>query len=269
MGGGGLVAARLAVDWLRPLFEVQGYRVVVSHVHLATDYQGYVPGFADLDNLVSRAGGEGRPGDDDTGNAAFWDRRKRLTGIASGKSNNLRLNMYDKVRQVKKKGLTWVFDMWEGSAAYEPGVDTWRNEFQYGRGLLRSRGIETLDDLAREIPALWGYAMQWCSFRVPSKTDSNKSRWAVAAWWQDLSAWGGSATPALPRVKVVRPRLHRLSAGLLGYLTSTMAITGLESYQDALQAAIDIEVGKAGASRLDRRLAGKRLRYEGFTMGAV
>ncbi len=269
LGGGGMVAARLAVDWLRPLFETEGYHVVVSHAHLATDYQGYVPGFADLDNVVSRAGGEGYPGDDETGNGAFWDRGKRLTGIASGKSNNLRLNMYDKVRQVKKKGLTWVFDMWERSASYEAGADTWRVELQFGRKLLHDRGIETLDDLARVIPALWGYGMQWYSFRVPNKTDSNKSRWAVAAWWQDLSAWGGSATPALPRVKVVRPRLHRLSAGLLGYLTSVMAITEHDSYQDALQAAIDIEVGKAGASRLDRRLAGKRLRYEGFTMGAV
>jgi hypothetical protein len=269
MGGGGLVAARLAVDWLRPLFEAGGYRVVVSHVHLATDYQGYVPGFVDLENVVSRAGGEGYPGDDETGNGAFWDRGKRLTGIASGKSNNLRLNMYDKVRQVTKKGLGWVFDLWERSAVYEAGAGTWRVEFQYGRSLLHARGIETLADLEREIPALWGYGMAWYSFRVPNKGDSNKSRWNIAAWWEDLSTWGGAATPALPRVKVVRPRLHRLSAGLLGYLTSTMAITGLESYQDALQAVIDIEVGKAGPARLDRRLAGKRLRYEGFTMGAV
>jgi hypothetical protein len=267
LGGGGVVAAREAEGWLRPLFEAEGYRVTVSHVHLATDYQGYVPAFADLDNVVSRAGGEGRPRDDETGNGAFWDRAKRLTGIASGKSNNLRLNMYDKVGQVRKKGLTWVFDMWERSAVYEVGAPTWRAELQFGRKLLRDRGIETLDDLVLALPALWAYGMGWYSFRVPNKTDSNKSRWAVAGWWQDISTWGGVDAPALPRVKVVRPRLHRITAGLLGYLTTTMVLTGLESYQDALQAAIDVEVGKAGAARLDRRLAAKHLRYAGFTMG--
>ncbi len=214
-------------------------------------------------------GGEGYPGDDETGNGAFWDRGKRLTGIASGKSNNLRLNMYDKVRQVKKKGLTWVFDMWERSAAYAVGADTWRAELQFGRSLLHDRGVESLDDLIAAIPALWGHGMRWYSFRVPNKTDSNKSRWLVADWWQDLSTWGGAATPVLPRVKVVRPRLHRLAAGLLGYLTSTMAITAHESYQDALQAAIDIERDKSGPSTLDGKLAAKRLRYAGFTMADV
>ncbi len=268
LGGGGVVAAGLAVEWLRPLFEADDYRVTVSHVHLATDFQGYVPGFADLENAVSRAAGEDYSPGDEAANAAFWDRRKRLTGIASGKSNNLRLNLYDKVRQVQKKGLTWVYDLWARSPSYQADAATWRAEFQYGREMLRKRGIETLDDLLREIPALWGYAMGWFSFRVPSAGDSNKSRWAVAGWWRALSTWGGSDAPELPRVKVVRPRLTRLASGLLGYLTSTMAITGHDSPYDALQAAIDIERAKSGPARLDQRLAAKQLRYAGFTMGA-
>ncbi len=266
LGDGGVVAARLAERWLRPLFESVGYRVTVSHVHLATDYQGYVPKFKDLENAVSRAGGADYPHGDETGNGAFWDRKKRLTGIASGKSNNLRLNMYDKVKQVKKKGLTWVFDMWERSAAYEPGAATWRVEFQLGREFLKGRGIETLDDLLPAIPGLWAYCMGWFSFRVPTRGDSNKSRWAVAGWWQALSAWGGSDAPPLPRVKVVRPRLDRLSAGLFGYLTSTMAITGHDSPYDALDTVMGIERAKVGADRLDRRLAAKQQRYAGFTM---
>jgi hypothetical protein len=192
--------------------------------------------------------------------------------------------MYDKVGQVKKKGLTWVFDMWERSAVYEPGAATWRVELQFGRSLLHARGIETLDDLEREIPALWGYGMGWYSFRVPSKTDSNKSRWAVAGWWQDLSTWGGLATPALPRVKVVRPRLRRLSAGLVGYLTAVMAITEINDPGGAVAAALDmvcaekvplafedggLQSRRLGTHILEGKLAAKRLRYEGFTMGAV
>jgi hypothetical protein len=64
-----------------------------------------------------------------------------------------------------------------------------------------------------------------------------------------------------------------------------MAITGHDSYQDALEAAIDgvcadrsalgigegglLERSRVGTDFLDRKLAGKRLRYDGFTMGAV
>jgi hypothetical protein len=266
LGDGGVVAARLAERWLRPLFESPGYRVTVSHVHLATDYQGYVPVFNDLQNAVSRAGGEGYPDDDETGNGAFWDRKKRLTGIASGKSNNCRLNMYDKVRQVKKKGLTWVFDLWERSAAYEAGVATWRVEFQLGREFLKKRGIETLDDLLPAISGLWAYCMGWYSFRVPTRGDSNRSRWAVAGWWQALSSWGDSDAPPLPRVKVVRPRLDRLSAGLFGYITSVMGVTEHDDPYSALETVIGMERARVGADLLDRRLAAKRRRYAGFTM---
>jgi hypothetical protein len=282
LGGGGVVAARLAEDWLRPIFEVDGYRVTVSRGHLASDFQGYVPVLADLENVVSRAGDEEYFDEEKGDDAVFRDRKKRLTGVASGKSNNLRLNMYDKVLQVKKKGLSWVFDLWEGCKGYRAGEATWRDELQFGRKFLHDRGIETLDDFIAAIPGLWAYGMGWYSFRVSSEADSNRSRWDVAGWWQKLSTWGAVESEPLPRVKVVRPRLHRLSAGLAGYLTSVMAITGLDSASDALDVALDVvcaekvplgfedgglQRGRLGAHLLDRKLAAKRLRYAGFTMG--
>jgi hypothetical protein len=284
LGGGGVVAARLAAEWLRPIFETEGYRVTVSRGHLASDFQGYVPVLADLESVVSRAGDEEYFDEEKGDDAVFRDRKKRLTGVASGKSNNLRLNFYDKVLQVKKKGLDWVFDLWERCAGYEAGAATWRNEFQFGRGFLHDRGIETLDDFIAAIPALWAYGMAWYSFRVSGEADSNRSRWAVAGWWQKLSTWGAVSDAQLPRVKVVRPRLHRLAGGLVGYLTSVMAVTEIDSASDALQAALDVvcaakvplgfedgrlQRGRVGTHLLDRKLAAKRLRYAGFTMGAV
>jgi hypothetical protein len=252
---------------------------------LASDFQGYVPVLADLENVVSRAGDEEYFDEEKGDDAVFRDRKKRLTGVASGKSNNLRLNFYDKVLQVQKKGLSWVFDLWERCAGYEAGAATWRNEFQFGRGFLHDRGIETLDDFLAAVPALWAYGMAWYSFRVSSEADSNRSRWAVAAWWYKLSTWGVVHDAELPRVKVVRPRLRRLAAGLAGYLTSFMAVSEHQSYEDALAAALDVvcaaevplgfeddgllRVARAGVAVLDRKLAAKRLRYAGFTMGAV
>jgi hypothetical protein len=267
MGGGGKVAALLAADWLRPIFE-SGYRVTLSRVHVATDYQGYVPVLADLENVVSRAGDEEYfAGDEDDGEQAIYrNRAKRLTGVASGKSNNLRLNMYDKVLQARKKGLTWVADLWESCAGYRPDADVWRTEFQYGRTFLHDRAIETLDDLWPKLAALWAYGMAWYSFREPG-ADSNRSRWPMAAWWAALASWRMDSSGELPRVKVVRASWRRVAAGLAGYATSAMAITGLDDAGAALAAAFDaVLAGKADMGFLDKKLEAKKLHYGAFTM---
>jgi hypothetical protein len=284
LGDGGKRAALLAAEWLRPIFEDEGYRVTVSKVHLATDYQGYVPVLADLENVVSRAGDEEYFDDgDETDDAIYRDRKKRLTGVASGKSNNLRLNFYDKVLQARKKGLTWVADLWARCEGYQAGVPTWRNEFQYGRAFLHDRGIETLEDLFPLLGGLWAHAMGWYTFRVPAGGDTNRSRWPVADWWLALSRWGPTDAGELPKVRVVLPKLQRLCQGFAGYLRSVMAVADVASPGEGLKVALDVVcaagvplglgdggrllTARAGMAAFDKKLVARRLRYAGFTLG--
>jgi hypothetical protein len=269
LGDGGKRASKLAVEWLRPLFEVEGYRVTVSRYHIATDYQGYTPVIADLENVVGRASDDPHIEEPaDRHDATHRDRRRRLTGISSGRSNNLRLNMYDKVLEIGVSGKTWLFDLWARSSGYRAGEAVWRVEHQFGRAFLHERGIETLDDMLAATGALWQYAMGWYSFRQPNVADSNRSRWAVAAWWASLSTWGPQDAGELPKVKLVRPKLQRLGAGFVGYLTSFMAITELESPEVALEAALHM-LDERGTRLLDDKLAAKRLHYAGFTMASA
>jgi hypothetical protein len=274
LGGGGLPAVRAAAVWLRPLFG-DDYRVTLSKVHIATDYQGWEPTYADLENVVSRVGDKPIFGDvgldapDLVMVQAHRDRAKRLTGVSAGASDNLRLNFYDKRLQVCQQHIGWVEALWESCAGYDAAAPVWRCEFQFGREFLHKRGIETLEDMYPQLAALWSYATGWYSFRTPSPTDTNRSRWEVAPHWQALAVWRSSTAGELPKIQVVRPRFRQLCAGLVGYLTSAMAITELPTPGEALRAALEVIEAQKGALGLDRAVEAKRLRYAGFTMASA
>jgi hypothetical protein len=278
MGDGGKVATVLAADWLRPIFEDDSYTVTVSRVHLATDWQGHVPQLADLENVVKRAAD--RPElDDEMLDAdtrlpfghiqAHRSRGRVLTGFHAGVSTNIRLNCYDKLRQSVTKKLDWVAELWALNPQYRVRQGVWRVEYQFGREFLYKRGVETIADLFANLGALWAYGMGWYSFRTPSSTDSNRSRWAVAGFWQSLSTWGGFGAGLLPKVAVVRPKFRAMCAGAVGYITALMALTETDSPYDALGWALETVVNNKGRDRVDRVVAEKRQRYAGFTMGAV
>jgi hypothetical protein len=157
-------------------------------------------------------------------------------------------------------------------------------EYQFGRTFLREHGIESIGDMLSVMSALWQEGMRWFSFRVPSMTDTNKSRWLVAPVWQSLSAWGAADTASLPKLKIVRPKYQRLCQAAFGYAVSIAAITG-EDDQFGNYVAPNIEdlaaiivctvadmareSGPVGQMRLDKRIAERRLRYAGFTLGAA
>jgi hypothetical protein len=267
LGGGGTRALLLAADWLRPIFEVDGYRVVPSRADVATDYQGHIPQRADLQHVVKRAAHTEHTADGDGETATDWDRANRLTGFHAGRSTNIRASGYDKTREIKVTGKAWFTSLWARSAGYRADLPVWRMEYQFGRDFLRDRGIETVADLIAALPGLWDYGMRWYSFRDGGGPDSNRSRWPVAAWWLALTPWRTEDAGELPKLAVVRPRYHRLVSGFVGYLTSLMAITGLDSPDGALEAAIHTATVN-GTAKIDASLAAKHLRYGGFTMAA-
>jgi hypothetical protein len=283
MGDGGFRATLLAAAWLMPLFDDRGYRVQVGRAHIASDFQGYSPELADMLTVVKRAGDEAYidDGEEENSITGHRNRANRLTGISAGKSNNVRLNLYDKVLQVRQKGLTWVRDLWDRCEGYISDAEVWRAEFQFGREFLRDRKIETIDDLREKIGGLWADGLRWYSFRTPSG-DTNRSRWSVAGWWSALSTWQSKDAGELPKVKVVRPKWERIAKCFAGYAATAMAITGINDPAAALVAAIEaaeaahdplryVDGGHLRYSReswpmMERKLAAKRRQYQGFTM---
>ncbi len=280
MGGSGRAALRLATLWLLPIFD-DGYRVVPRDIHLATDFQGWQPTIMDLESVVSRAGDDrhldasaGDGGNDHL--RAHRSRGRRLTGIAAGRSDVLRLNMYDKGYQARQEHKDWVFALWERCEGYDRAAPVWRVEFQFGRTFLREHGIETIGDMLAALPGLWDEGMRWYSFRVPSATDTNASRWPVAPAWRALSAWGGKQGAALPKREIVRPKYQRLCQAAFGYVLSIAAITGEEvlgeyvppSIEDLAAIVVSTVLETKTDDRLDKLISERRLRYAGFTLGA-
>ena len=272
LGRGGEIAADLAEHYLRPLFEGEGYRVQVSEVDLATDFQGHALTEADMAGLVSRVRSVPvYPEGEVCGGLVQWGRRGVLHSIAVGKSSVLRLSLYDKTRDSVQKGKTWFLDLWERQKGYVAGEAVWRSEFQFGREFLREleRPVETLDDLLVQLPAMWAYAVRWASFREVNPNDmGHPSRWNVASWWAALSRWGRCADAPLARVKQVRPKFERMCAGGFGYLTSLMALTEEIDPRRALETLLGHVEYRKGVLGMDAALRAKQRRYAGATMAA-
>jgi hypothetical protein len=268
LGDGGKRALLLAADWLRPIFELHGYRVAPGRVDLATDYQGHIPERADLQHVVKRAAHTEHMADGEGETASVWSRSNRLTGFNAGRSTNVRASGYDKTREITVSGKTWFTSLWARSADYRPEVAVWRMEYQFGPDFLRDRDIRTVPDLIAALPKLWAYGMGWFSFRDGGGPDSNRSRWPVAAWWRGLMLWSTEDAGELPKVAVVRPRYDRLVSGFIGYLTSLMGVIGSDSPDRTLRAAISTSIIH-GPEKMDMSLAAKHLRYAGFTMASA
>jgi hypothetical protein len=268
MGGGGRVAAELAEHYLRGLFLEDGYRVQLSRVDMATDYQGYDLCLDDRRGIVKRPRSIGDVAQHD-GEIMWWGVRSECQSIAAGKSNAIRINLYDKSREIEASGKEWFLDLWALTAGYQPGVKVWRLEYQLGREFLHERRVETLGDFFGAAPGMWRWAVKWFSFRVPNEHDTHASRWPVAPWWAALSTWELSDTAPLPKVKQVRPRFVRICEGGYGYITTAMALTGADSPYEALDLILQAVRSKKGDMGMLGAIEAKRLRYGGFTMADV
>jgi hypothetical protein len=251
------------------LFLPDGYRVNVRRVDLSTDFQGH-DAFTDADRrgVVARVR-QDRMGNhvDDSPRLTYYG-MDTTTGFAVGKSTVARINYYDKTKAAVDKNQPWWEDLWSQNPAYVQGKTVTRCEFQYGREFLHNRAerIETLADLERNLSRLWAYGMRWFSVREVNPVDSNKSRWLVADWWQDLSTWDGRQGQPLPRIKQTRSKFNRIAEAGFGYLTTAMALTGSHCPHETLERMWDVVRVKKRDEGIAAVLAAKRLRFLGNTM---
>jgi hypothetical protein len=206
--------------WLADLFE-EGAIVRPSRLDISTDFQGHDPSPVPNTHYVTKADLIGRL--DETGSG-------RLRQLSAGRSNHVRVSLYDKSKDIAAKGKDWQRQLWERTGAYDPQLPVWRLEYQMGSEFLRERGINTLEDVGHKLPALWSYCLGWFSMRSPNPDDSNRSRWSEHEVWRGLRLWLCSAEPPImPRVKQaeqVSQRVRRSEDASMGHLTSLMLLHG-------------------------------------------
>ena len=270
LGGGGWNAVDAVVAWVHEVFP-DGCQIGVSHFHQCADVLGWVPSVADLGGIVKRADklhsyspdGEFAAAD---GTEYHVAKRDRLTGLAAGRSTRIRANIYNKTLEIRSSGKEWFRDVWAHRFGAEVSGDVWRVEYQYGREFLHKYHIETVDDLRAHQAALWRYGLAWFSWRECNPADlDHPQRWAVLPVWDVLLGELPESEP-LPVVKVVRPKLARLSHAAYGYMTSIMAMTGEDDEAAALERLIHVVQVSKGVEGMRKVLRKKQERYAGRTM---
>jgi hypothetical protein len=265
LGGGGWPAIDAVLAWAREVFP-NGVEVRVSHFHQCADVQGWLPQLADLGGIVKRA--DDLDIFDDEGNKYEEDglryrlaKGDGLQGVAAGRSNRLRMSIYDKTKELKKSGKEWFREVWMQHPNYNPDLPVWRVEPQYGREFLHKYRIETVDDLRAQQDALFRYGLAWFSWRERQVSDlAHPQRWPVIPAWAVLAA-SRPASVALPVVRVVAPKLLRLSQGAYGYLSTIMAITQETDEEVALARLLAIVRLQKGVEGMREVLVKKRQRY--------
>ncbi len=278
LGGGGwnaidqVVAWIRQIDWAREVEPATGevlpgrYEVRVSMFHQCADLQGWVPTLAELGGIVKRAdsldvwGNDGQKYEEEGLN---WRLAKgdTLETVAAGRSNRVRMSIYDKTKEIRKSGKDWFRDVWAQHASYDPDLPVWRVEPQYGREFLHKHRIETLEDLRLHQDELFRHALRWFSWRDRQVTDlDHPQRWPIIPAWVALYE-SRPVSAALPLARVAAPKLKQLAQMADGVLGTFMAKTGITDPVEALERIQAIVRLQKGAEGMRKVLAKKREKY--------
>ncbi len=206
--------------WVGDLFD-EDVVIRVSRLDVCCDMQGWEASGVPNTHYVTRADTIKR--EDET---ASGDLRQ----LSAGRSNHIRVSLYNKSKDVASKGKDWQIALWRRSGGYDATQKVYRLEYQMGSEFLRERAVDTLDDCIKKLPALWAYALGWFSLRVPSADDTNRSRWMESPVWLGLRLFlTGGEGPVAPRVtqqEQVVMRVKRSEDAAIGHLTSLMWLHG-------------------------------------------
>lgn len=211
------VTPAVAVDQLSRIVseECGPVHPTVSRVDLFADFQGWALGGDDRDAFVCRGRSRVLYEDgDEFGGLQFGNRRSQtLTG-----------RIYDKTREVAKKGNDYWFDVW--GERFRRGSPVLRVEFEFGRGSLRDFTLLTPGEVFNAVGALWAYATdEWVSCRVVT-ADCTRSRWPLAREWEDVQrATLRQNAVGLSRVRagLKAGTIRTLLPALVGYLATSAA----------------------------------------------
>lgn len=199
-----------AYKYLMMILEALGdYKFTkASRVDLFCDTQGWIPEIKDWDRFVTRANIKRPVIEND-----------KLSSLNFG-AFPMYLRMYNKSKEIKKRGKEELKVVWERSPLYEPNEPVVRVEYEIGREVLKESGVDCVEDLLENLRPIWLMALDWCSLRIPTE-NKQKSRWPVDPVWTALKEadFPGEAIPAVRKRKKKGDRKKMLVGGG-GYLTS-------------------------------------------------
>jgi hypothetical protein len=203
------------------------YRLLVSRLDLYADFQGWAPVLEDLHRFVGY--GRNRRGFEERTEA--FTTGDRLTGLMFGR-DALVARFYDKTWEIRKRGVSWLPDLWGVDGQSEP---VWRLDLQFRRKVLVEFHLRTVADTLASIQDLWRYAASdWLSLRIPT-TNRQRTRWPVDPLWHEIEAaeMAPSCTGVVRR-RLEQATLERIVQGLWGYVTSLAALRDRPELEDAL-----------------------------------
>lgn len=200
-------------------------RIQPSRVDLNVDY--YIPGDLTLDFLMQHKVCRSR------GVSHYADDTILETFYAGAPGGDIRLRIYDKGKEIAKKGKLWFLPLW----GKESPDCIWRIEFQIRRPVLKDFGINTLENLLDDIGGLWTYLTgDWFSLREQDNEQQNRR--TVLPWWEDVQDAGYELGPSIKLNR--QPKGEMLASvewyvsHISGCLASYAAKLGIEDFNDAV-----------------------------------
>jgi hypothetical protein len=190
----------------------------LSRLDLFCDVQGWSLGGDDRQRFVCRAA-----------KRDLYEDGEDLDGYGFGRrtTKTVSARIYDKTREIAKKGSDWWPIVW--GSRFDQERPVLRVEFELGRKGLTEFGVDTPTDGLARAAGIWGNLTEgWLTYRIPTG-DGTKARWPVASEWEAIQAASlRSDAIGLGRVRAGKRtgELRKLIPGLVGYCASAGALTG-------------------------------------------
>ena len=199
----------------------------ISRVDLATHWSSpnWKPKLQDHSNFVTRLKAPdpipARHDIEGTSAAGFVFGRNRRNNI----NNTVTATIY--CLNQRAADLPQSFSPFESYTDYTGREKVWNTEFKVYSRTLRSRGVNSLEDLESKYKGLWVYLTTRClTLRIPSDTDQTRSRWKLDPLWLDLQQAFGKGIESLKRNYrpsnrlTTEQRIKRAKSEAKGFVTS-------------------------------------------------
>jgi hypothetical protein len=164
---------------------------------------------------------------------------QRLTGITIGKGN-VSATLYDKPKEIDQKSKKfWMYDIW-GLSEVPKHHKIIRIEFKLRREAIKTLGLNTPEDVLKQLPNLWSYCTQtWLKFQShPGKHHTQRK---THQWWLDVQSGFKGAQSSFPLVRAIsiKAEQKQLTALIYGALSS-LAATSQEEQNVPIGTPINI-----------------------------